>query len=133
MRLFLVLPIVVFSFLPGCRELPYRVEFGFKNETARSSARVMPEKSLETAWVTWDTLHNDLIRAFKLRGYGAPPPRNLIQRCAEAVEELGEYYPEENDRLQRVVDRYLRTGRGLSMILSIFALASLMLARPRAR
>ncbi len=101
----------------GCRDIPYRIEFGRKN-SARSPSPSVVAKDAPMAWTTWVTVHRDLSRAFQLRGRGAPPPHQYIEGCVQAIQRLEQFYPDEGEFLTGIEERYLRLGQGRSAILA---------------
>ena len=99
----------------GCRDIPYRIEFGRKNSVPRPSAVA---RDAQMAWTTWVTVHRDLSRAFQLRGRGAPPPHQYIEGCVQATRRLAQFRPDDGEFLTGIEKRYLRLGQGRSAILA---------------
>ncbi len=92
--------------LSACGDLPYRLEIGFKNSPHRPQASSTPKKSEVNAWIAWETLHQDLQRAFKLRSRGDPPPKGMIETCQRAAKALQQYFPGQVELFERVEERY---------------------------
>ena len=90
--IFVVLPLVV-----GCEQVPYRVQLGRKKDRGTPTEAAPPPPvtyappSADAIYLSWRTLHRDLVRHYEERpGSRAPIPVDAFARCRRALTRLGQ-------------------------------------------